>query len=70
MPSPSGARDATAERRRRTIEYGYRVCGHWEGELLGGRPRICVMPVGHDTSPHRDALGDDFATDDRSIGLA
>ena len=47
-------RDATAERRRCTREFGYRVCGLWDGTLLDGRPRICVMPRGHQTSPHRD----------------
>lgn len=53
-------RDVAAERRRRSLEFGYRVCGRWEGGLLGARPRICVMPHGHVTSPHRDADGDDF----------
>jgi len=47
-------RDATIERRRCTKEFGYRVCGLWDGTLLDGRPRICVMPRGHQTSPHRD----------------
>jgi len=53
-------REVTQERRRRTVEYGYRVCGLWDGGLLDGRPRICVMPHGHQTSPHRDADGEDL----------
>ncbi|MFN8052158.1 MAG: hypothetical protein U0Q22_12010 [Acidimicrobiales bacterium] len=57
-------RDAVAERRRRTIEYGYRVCGLWQGEILDGHPRICVMPRGHLTSPHRDVDGDNFPDPD------
>lgn len=54
------ANEATLERRRRTIEYGYRVCGLWLGDLLGDRPRICVMPMGHSSSPHRDIEGEDL----------
>ncbi len=53
-------REASAERGRRTREYGYRVCGLWHGDLLDGRPRICVMPRGHLTSPHRDVDGEDL----------
>jgi len=54
-------RDAIQERRRRTKEYGYRVCGLWDGGVLEGHPRICVMPRGHESSPHRDADGEDLA---------
>jgi hypothetical protein len=56
-------RRLTLERRRRTIEYGYRVCGLWRGDDLAGAPRVCVMPHGHQTSPHRDADGEDFEPD-------
>ena len=52
-----------AERRRRTVEFGYRICGLWRGDDLGEVPRVCVMPKGHRTSPHRDADGDDFEAD-------
>lgn len=53
-----------AERRRRTLEFGYRVCGLWTGGHLDGRLRICVMPRGHSTSPHRDVDGADLAGED------
>lgn len=56
----SSGNDTVQERRRRTIEFGYRVCGLVEGVGVDGRPRICVMPRGHQTSPHRDADGIDF----------
>ena len=52
--------DAISERRRRTREFGYRVCGMWRGDELDGHPRICVQPRGHQTSPHRDAEGEDL----------
>ena len=52
--------DLVQERRRRTKEYGYRVCGLWAGEVVEGHPRICVMARGHHISPHRDVEGVDF----------
>jgi len=57
-------RDAVQERRRRTVEFGYRVCGLWQGGSLDGHPRICVMPRGHRTSPHRDVEGEDLVDPD------
>lgn len=55
-----GANAAIQERRRQTKEFGYRVCGRWDGDLVNGVPRICVMPHGHQTSPHRDVDGVDL----------
>lgn len=58
--TPGGARSVALERRRRTVEFGYRVCGLWHGEVVDGHPRICVQPKGHTSSPHRDAKGEDL----------
>ena len=67
-PLPSH-NDLVQERRRRTKEYGYRVCGLWAGESIDGHPRICVMARGHHISPHRDVEGVDFEAQVPAIEL-